>query len=119
MNDLTILYYFLYLGASALLVFFVGRQLYREGQVYIDLLFKNAHQAKALNRLLLLAYYLLNLGYVAYRLAIATTLSSYLELGESLLVNLGLIGLLLGVLHLNNLILLFLLSKSKFNLKTV
>ncbi len=118
MASLTLQYYFYYLLLSAILVVVVGRQLYRKGQVYLDLLFMEEHQAKAINRLLLLGYYLLNLGYVAYKLSIKGDLHSHLDLFEQLAASLGFISILLGALHINNLALLFILSKSKFNLKS-
>lgn len=117
--DLTIAYYLIYLSLSAYLIFKVGHQLYSKGQVYLDLLLAEQQQAKALNRLLLMGYYLVNLGYVAYRLSLNSSLSNSLELMEKLTENLGLIAMLLGALHINNLIVLFLISKSKFNQKSI
>jgi hypothetical protein len=59
--------YIVYLMLSAILVVVVGYLFYRAGDAYIHFLFpKEVELGKTINKLLLIAYYLLNLGFILY-----------------------------------------------------
>ena len=62
-----IITYAIYLLLSAILVIVVGYLFYRAGDAYILFLFPNdVALGKNINKLLLIAYYLLNLGFILF-----------------------------------------------------
>jgi hypothetical protein len=104
--------YLLYLAVSYWITVHVGWRFYRNGRPYLLLLFKSdAAFADAVNRLLLTAYYLLNLGYVALMLRWWPTLTSWTEIFLSIAGMTGRIVLTLGVIHYANMGVLYLLRK--------
>jgi hypothetical protein len=102
-----ITYYALYLAACALLVPALLVVLHRAG----DLLLKDASGgraefARSIRRLLDIGYFLVSLGYVTLTAQTEMPLQNYAQMTTILSIKLGLFLLLLGALHLVNMLLL-------------
>lgn len=101
--DLTVVAYAVYLLVSIALTVWVARTLSRNGRIFLaDVLRGNAQLADAVNHLLVVGFYLVNLGFVALYLRAADTVASIRGLVETLSLKLGVVLLALGVLHLAN-----------------
>ncbi|MCK6446659.1 MAG: hypothetical protein L6Q99_09735 [Planctomycetes bacterium] len=69
MNIALLLAYGAYLVLSLAATLWVGRSLYRNGRVFLAEVFRDPEFADAVNRLLLVGFYLVNVGAIALRLS--------------------------------------------------
>ncbi|MEU0554854.1 hypothetical protein [Dactylosporangium sp. NPDC006015] len=106
--DLKLGTYLIYLAVSIVLTVWVARTLLKNGQVFLDDALTDERLAKSVNHLLVVGFYLLNLGYVAVALKIGQRLPDGSSAMEALAWKLGLVLLVLGGLHFFN---LFVLSR--------
>ena len=107
-----ILAYVIYLSIMVFIIMYVGRLFYTNGRVFILALFNgDAIQADHLNKLLLVAYYLFNIGYAFVKLRFWTKVTDMEVLISSLGSNLGLLILILAVTHYFNMAMVWYLSK--------
>lgn len=98
-----VLAYFLYLLISCFITVYVGWFCYKNGFVHLKKAFgKELALAKTVNKFLLIAYYLLNIGYVVITLKNWVEIESFSHLLGELAFHVGLISLLLGTLHYFN-----------------
>ena len=108
----TILTYSIYLPVTVLLTIWVARTLFTNGRVF---LFEIFHQdnilADSVNKLLLVGFYLINIGYAVYTLKIINTIDSTQAVIEILSQKIGWIILVLGAMHFFNLFILFSLRR--------
>jgi len=110
-----IITYIIYLLLSAILVLLVGYWFYHYGEVYIIMLIpEDVQTAKLLNGLLLLGYYLLNLGFILFFLRQINSLSSWNESILFIAQNLSLNIIVVALMHYLNMLWLYLLSISSF-----
>jgi hypothetical protein len=94
----------------------VGRTLFRNGRIFlVDIFHGNAELADSVNKLLLIGFYLLNIGYAVMLLRVTDVVKSPQEVFEVLSYKVGGILLLLGLVHLTNLYILFKLRKRTLN----
>ncbi|MFD7260898.1 hypothetical protein [Streptomyces sp. NPDC059874] len=101
--DLTVVAYVIYLLVSIGLTIWVARTLSRNGRVFIgDVLQGNEKLADAVNQLLVVGFYLVNIGFVALFLSSDEVMAEPRDLFEALSVKLGVVLLVLGVMHLGN-----------------
>ncbi|MGA5431090.1 hypothetical protein [Streptomyces koyangensis] len=101
--DLTVVSYAVYLVVSIALTIWVARTLSRNGRLFIaDVLHGDERLADAVNHLLVVGFYLVNLGFVALYLRGGDGIASTAALFEELSAKLGVVLLVLGVLHLGN-----------------
>ncbi|WP_419997350.1 hypothetical protein [Streptomyces boninensis] len=101
--DLTVTTYVAYTGISIGLTVWVARTLSRNGQVFLaDVLRGNEKLADAVNHLLVVGFYLVNLGFVALYLKTADAVDDSRSLVEALSMKLGVVLLVLGAMHLGN-----------------
>lgn len=101
--DLTVVTYVVYLAISVSLTVWVARTLSRNGRIFIaDVLRGNEKLADAVNHLLVVGFYLVNLGFVALYLKAAQAVETPREIFEALSVKIGVVLLVLGVMHLGN-----------------
>ena len=108
-TDLSVAGYSVYLVISIILTVWVARTLGRNGLLFIrDVLRGNEPLAEAVNKLLQVGFYLLNLGFIALWLQNGGTPSTVRAVFESVALKLGAVMLLLGVIHLAN---VFVLSR--------
>lgn len=105
--DPVIVGYAAYLLITIFLVVWVGRALAGNGLVFIrDALRGNEPLAEAVSKLLQIGFYLLNLGFVALAMATGLDHPTPREVMESMAGKLGLILVLLGAIHLANVLVL-------------
>lgn len=101
--DLTVVAYVVYLLISVALTVWVARTLSRNGRVFLaDVLHGNEQLAEAVNHLLVVGFYLVNLGFVTLYLKNSDGVANARELFEALSVKVGVVLLVLGVMHLVN-----------------
>ncbi|WP_405618242.1 hypothetical protein [Streptomyces sp. NBC_00076] len=101
--DRTVVAYVIYLVVSIALTVWVARTLSRNGRVFLaDVLQGNEKLADAVNHLLVVGFYLVNLGFVALYLSGDATIEDTREIFEALSTKLGVVLLVLGVMHLGN-----------------
>jgi len=102
--DLTVVTYVVYLALSIGLTVWVARTLSRSGHVFLsDVLQGSENLADAVNHLLVVGFYLVNLGFVALWLRGGNTdVTDVRTVFTALSVKIGTVLLVLGVLHLGN-----------------
>ncbi|MFD7707433.1 hypothetical protein ACFV6E_23355 [Streptomyces sp. NPDC059785] len=101
--DLTVVAYIVYLLISIALTVWVARTLSRNGRIFLsDVLHGNEKLADAVNHLLVVGFYLVNLGFVALYLNQDGDITDARGVFESLSTKLGVVLLVLGVMHLGN-----------------
>ena len=107
-----IITYMLYLALTISITIWVARSLFRNGKVFlIDIFHGNKELADSVNNLLLVGFYLVNLGYAIYTLEVTSAITSTQEVIERLSIKIGLIILILGGMHFFNLYIFFSLRK--------
>lgn len=101
--DLTVLTYLIYLTVSVLLTVWVARVLVKAGRVFLGSVFQgDESMAQAVNQLLVVGFYLVNLGFIALWLRSTGTVVSARDVFSALSVDVGTVLLVLGVMHLGN-----------------
>ncbi|MCX5145885.1 hypothetical protein AB0C90_28265 [Streptomyces sp. NPDC048550] len=101
--DLTVVAYVIYLLVSIALTVWVARTLSRNGRIFIaDVLHGNEKLADAVNHLLVVGFYLVNIGFVTLYLRSDVSIDTARQLFEALSVKIGVVLLVLGVMHLGN-----------------
>jgi hypothetical protein len=99
-----VLTYVIYLLISIGLTVLVGRALSRSGREFLLQVFDgNAGLAEAVNRLLVVGFYLLNLGFVTLTMQTSGDIDGARQGLQLLSVKIGEVLLVLGVLHFANL----------------
>ena len=107
-----LLLYASYLLITVCLTVWVARTLFRNGRLFlVDIFHGNAELAAAVNNLLLVGFYLINLGYAVYTLRVTDQLVTPRELIEVLSLKIGAIILILGAMHFGNMFIFFKLRK--------
>jgi hypothetical protein len=111
--DLTVLSYVIYLLISVVLTIWVARTLSRAGRVFLAQVFPGSESlADAVNHLLVVGFYLVNLGFVSLYLKSTSTTDTARQVFEGLSVKEGVVLLVLGGMHLGN---VFVLNKLRSN----
>ena len=101
--DLTVVAYLLYLVVTVPLTVWVARALHRHGRLFlVDVFHGDERLASAVNQLLVIGFYLLNLGYVAFFLATGRDVTTARQLVELLSTKVGGVALVVGLVHLGN-----------------
>ncbi len=101
--DLAVISYVVYLLVSIGLTVWVAHTLSRNGRIFLsDVLRGNEKLAEAVNHLLVVGFYLVNLGFVALYLSGDGLILDTRDVFETLSTKLGVVLLVLGVLHLGN-----------------
>lgn len=98
-----VIVYLAYAASSIGLTIWIARTLFKNGAVFLKEVFEdNPSMAEAVNRLLVVGFYLLNLGYASLMMK-ANPTSTPVEAIEVLSWKLGLLLLSLGAMHFLNL----------------
>ncbi|MBY8880453.1 hypothetical protein [Actinacidiphila acidipaludis] len=101
--DRTVLAYVVYLVISVCLTVWVARTLSSNGRVFLsDVLHGDDRLADAVNHLLVVGFYLVNLGFVALYLKTGHRIDDTRGIFDALSVKLGVVLLVLGAMHLGN-----------------
>ncbi len=104
--------YILYLAITYWVTVHVGLRFYRYGRVYMLSLFQGEEtMTDTVNRLLLVGYYLLNLGYAAVMIHFWQHIVTWAELLASLCTMTGTILLSLALIHFCNMAVIWLVSR--------
>lgn len=107
--------YSIYGFATTFIIVIVGWLCFHFGATYLNIIFKTDKRlAKTINKLLLIGYYLFNIGYVAITLGNWDTANSTTHLFTSVCYKIGFIVQLLGVMHFINMALTYGLAKYYF-----
>lgn len=105
--DLTVMTYLLYLAITVPLTVWVARALRRNGEVFlVDVFHGDAGLAHAVNQLLVIGFYLLNLGYLSLFMTSSTQAGTGRAVLEILSHKVGGVAVVIGVIHFGNLWLL-------------
>jgi hypothetical protein len=96
--------YIAYIALSIFLTVWVAHTLHKNGRVFLVEVFHGDEKiADSVNHLLVVGFYLINLGYVTLALKIAEEVRNIQESIESLSWKIGLVLLVLGGMHFFNL----------------
>ena len=92
-----------YLAVTVPLTIWVARTLSTNGQVFLEDVFTdNAALADAINKLLVVGFYLLNVGFVLLYLRTGGLVSDLSSLIEEVSVKVGVLMVVLGLIHFTN-----------------
>jgi hypothetical protein len=95
--------YLSYLAISIALTVWVARTLHRSGRIFLlDALQGNAPLADSVNQLLVVGFYLINIGYIALALKTAESLTTVRQVIELESTKIGVVLLILGAMHFFN-----------------
>ena len=100
--ELKVWMYLGYLVVSVGLTIWVARTLSRNGLVFLEDVFQNERLARAVNHLLVVGFYLLNLGYVTVAMRHSGAIGTPSAALEELSLKIGMVLLVLGALHFFN-----------------
>jgi hypothetical protein len=105
--NLNIIGYIIYLGLTAIIILKVGKICYTNGNVFVAQLIPN-HEVLCLkiNQILLLAYYLFNLGYCAITLIQWHQIQSLSQLIETIALKIAIILFSIAILHYFNILII-------------
>jgi hypothetical protein len=101
--DLTVVGYLIYIVLTIGLTVWVANTLSRHGRVYLADVFGNDKVGGAVNQLLVVAFYLVNFGFVALWLRTGDRVVTLRDVMQMLATKLGAVLLVIGALHLINL----------------
>ena len=103
-NNIIVATYLVYLMISVALTIWVARTLYKRGGIFlVDAFHGNTELADSVNHLLVVGFYLVNLGYVALALRTYATVDTPRQVIELLSDKVGMILVVLGVMDFLNL----------------
>jgi hypothetical protein len=103
-NNIITVTYLVYLFISVSLTIWVARTLYKRGAIFlVDAFHGNAELADSVNHLLVVGFYLINIGFVSLALKTADVISTSRAAIELLSDKMGLVLLILGCMHFFNL----------------
>ena len=102
MGNYLVSVYITYAALSLVLTIWLARTLFKNGAVFLEEVFDHPKMAEAVNRLLVVGFYLLNLGYACLLLK-AEASNTPIAAIETLAQKLGMLLLSLGVVHFFNL----------------
>lgn len=103
-----ILTYVIYLLASIALTVWVAKVLFKNGRVFlVDIFHGNSELADSVNKLLVVGFYLVNIGYMSLALKEYGSIASMQVVVEVLSYKVGWIILILGGMHFLNLVIFF------------
>src|SRR5262249_20626713 len=92
--------YLLYLAISIALTVWVARTLFKNGRLFlVDVFQGNEALADSVNHLLVVGFYLINLGYITLALRLGYAVQDARESMEALSAKVGLVLLVLGAMH--------------------
>ncbi|GAA0801637.1 hypothetical protein [Spirilliplanes yamanashiensis] len=111
--DYKVSMYLAYLVISVGLTIWVATTLSRNGLVFLEEVFSDGKLARAVNHLLVVGFYLLNLGYVTVSMRSADNPVTAAGALETLSFKIGFVLLVLGVLHVFNVLALNRYRKSR------
>jgi hypothetical protein len=101
--DLNLIGYAIYLSVTAVIILRVGSICYRNGNVFVgELIPDHEDLCKRINQILLLGYYLLNIGYCSVTLVQWDTIETVPQLVETVAMKSAVIICIISVMHYLN-----------------
>lgn len=104
--DLRLPDYLIYIVASVALTIWVGNTLYRNGRPFLGSVLKEDGLADSVNHLLVVGFYLINFGAAAILINTGGTPASVTDMIKQTVTRIGVVLLVLGFMHFNNLMIL-------------
>lgn len=105
--NFNIIGYFIYLAITIYIILKVGRICFKNGNIYVaELIPNHADLCQKINQVLLLGYYLLNIGYCAMTLISWQKILSFPQLIETIGIKTAIIIFIISILHYLNIIIL-------------
>jgi hypothetical protein len=99
--------YLSYLAISIALTIWVARTLHRSGRIFLlDAFRGNAELTDSVNQLLVVGFYLINVGYIALALKTTDPLTNFRQVIELESSKIGVVLLILGAMHFFNMFVL-------------
>ena len=112
--NFNIITYIIFFALISFITIKVGWVFYKNGEHFIhNLIPDDPHLVQAINKLMLVGYYLLNIGYAAVILSFWDQVNSFEEMISSLSYKAGFIIIGLGIMHYNNMFVLTIYQKSR------
>jgi hypothetical protein len=106
--------YLVYIGVSLAITIWVGRTLHRNGRVFLVENFQGQERlADSINHLLLVGFYLVNIGFVSLALRYGIKPVDAVGAIEFLSTKIGLVIVILGIMHFFNMNMLVKFRRSK------
>jgi hypothetical protein len=97
--------YLSYLAISIGLTVWVARTLHKSGRVFlVDAFHGNSELADSVNHLLVVGFYLINVGYIALALTTTSPMATFRQIIELESVKIGVVLLILGGMHFFNIL---------------
>ena len=107
-----ILSYFIYGCITVYIIYWVGKLFHSSGRIFILRLFhQNESMADTTNNILLIAYYLFNIGYAVVQFSFWEKVSGIESMIASVAMKTGVLVTILAITHYFNLYLIYFLSK--------
>jgi hypothetical protein len=107
--NFNIISYLIYLSITTFIIVVVGKICYRNGTIFVlQIIPKHIDLCQKINQVLLMAYYLLNIGYCAMTLIQWKTIVTIPEIIETIAFKTSIIVLMISVLHYIN---IFIITK--------
>ncbi len=103
--------YFIYIPITIFITIYLGKQCHTHGLIYVKSAFSNDDLANSVNNLLLIGYYLVNIGYAIMGIQNWEFITSAHQLFSDISAHLGSIILILALLHYLNITGLTLIRK--------
>lgn len=105
--NLNIIGYLMYLGITTFIILKVGKICYKNGNIFVlELIPNHADLCHKINQVLLLAYYLLNIGYCAMTLISWQKIVSSTQLIETICIKTAIIVFIISILHYLNILII-------------
>ena len=111
--DWELITFILYVVIAASTTIIVGQTLYNNGYYFLKRIFRTVpHLVHPINKLLLVGFYLVNLGFVLVFFTLKTvSITSVLQSLEFLSIKLGTVYLILGIMHCFNITVFIIIEK--------
>ena len=109
--DLRLIDYLVYMVASVLLTVWVGRTLFRNGRPFLVSVFQEQGLADSVNTLLVVGFYLINLGAAALLINAGGAPASFADMIQETVTRIGVVLLVLGAMHFFNMLLFHIIRR--------
>jgi hypothetical protein len=111
--DLRVIDYVVYLVASAALTVWVGGTLFKNGKVFLASVMQEPGLADSVNHLLVVGFYLVNLGAAALLINTGGAPASFADMVQETVTRVGVVLLVLGAMHFFNMLVLYLIRRPR------
>jgi hypothetical protein len=112
MDVLRLTDYFIYITASAVMTVWVARTLFRNGRPFLISSLKEDGLADSVNTLLVVGFYLINLGAAALLINAGGAPGSVADMIQETVTRVGGVALVLGSMHFFNMFVLWVIRRS-------